>query len=405
MINTGYPWQQQPQMTPQAAPTGAQPGFFPQMMSGFGNNSGMLLGMAGGLLTPPGQGGGWGAAMQGGMQGSQQDLVRRRLAAADAEKKAKNAAMQKLLSGNFQPEEKSQLLAQVPELATSVLENRMTPKEPKYMTAADGSIVAVGGQNGYQTMVPGKAPEQFGMETDTDGSTYKVNLGTKERWLLKNAPESERSRLSENWERDPNDRTKARPVPFGPADPNTPRPRQPLLATDKTAIMESEDMAARGETAISALKEAKGLSPKINSGNSAGLANFVGRNTGIGGNAAAASDRYNVLIKEQALGSLKALFPGAVSDGEREALMAIQAADQYAPEVREQIIDRAMTVAQRIVDRMNDRASSLRDGSYYQPGFAPGQGQALTVNSPEEAKKLPSGTEFMTPDGRKMRVP
>ncbi len=395
-FGTGYP-PQQPQMTPQAAPTGAQPGFFPQMMSGFGNNSGMLLGMAGGLLTPPGQGGGWGAAMQGGMQGSQQDLVRRRLAAADAEKKAKNAAMQKLLSGNFQPEEKSQLLAQVPELATSVLENRMTPKEPKYMTAADGSIVAVGGQNGYQTMVPGKAPQQFGMVTDPDGTTYKVDLGTNERWLLKNGPESERVRLSEDTERDPNDRTRARPVPGSAKDPNAPRPRPPLLATDKTAIMESDDIAVRGENAISALQEAKKLNSKINYGAGSGVQNFIGRNTGLGGDAAAASDRYNVLINEQALGSLKAIFPGAVSDGEREALMAIQAADRYAPEVREQIIDRAMTVAQRIVDRSKERAQGLRDGTYYQSGFTPGQGQVAQPSGGDNLQQTAPGRLKWTP--------
>lgn len=53
------------------------------------------------------------------------------------------------------------------------------------------------------------------------------------------------------------------------------------------------------------------------------------------------------------------------------------------------------------------------DGSFANPGGAPAPAAALpsapsgpvSVQSPEEARRLPPGTEFRTPDGRTMRVP
>jgi hypothetical protein len=163
-----------------------------------------------------------------------------------------------------------------------------------------------------------------------------------------------------------------------------------LTTTDKKAILEADDMVAANENALNALDQAIALSDKANSGWLAGTRGALGNNLpdlavpdfiSSPESSVATADMDNAVIG-QALSSLKAIFGGMPTEGERKILLDLQGSSTMPREVRKQVFERAKAMAQRRLEFNRQRADSLRGGTYYNSGGAaqslPQQGQGRT---------------------------
>lgn len=77
------------------------------------------------------------------------------------------------------------------------------------------------------------------------------------------------------------------------------------------------------------------------------------------------------------------------------------------PDMADQLLQRHAEGPPVVFDVTGDGAPDLVPRSYFNNAPAPSAAPAEVpvVNTPEEARNLPPGTEFQTPDGRRMRVP
>lgn len=149
----------------------------------------------------------------------------------------------------------------------------------------------------------------------------------------------------------------------------------PLTAGDRAAIQEAEDTAARSGNALEALSAADKLNEDAYSGawanekawaarNLPGI--FVGPETEAAGQA---TTEYENLVSGQALESLKSIFGGNPTEGERKALLDLQASVTKSPAERAAILKRFRALAERRIQFNRERARALRSGEYYQPGY------------------------------------
>ena len=148
---------------------------------------------------------------------------------------------------------------------------------------------------------------------------------------------------------------------------------QPLTATDKKAILEADDMVAANENAIVALDQAEKLSDDANSGWFAASRAAIGNNlpdvmvpdfVSSPDSSQATTDMDNAIVG-QALTSLKAIFGGNPTEGERKILLDLQGSSSMPKAVRKQIIQRAKELAKRRLEFNRQRAAQLRGGDYY----------------------------------------
>lgn len=150
---------------------------------------------------------------------------------------------------------------------------------------------------------------------------------------------------------------------------NTPQ-EQRSTASDRAAIREADDMAFSAENAIGQLREAQALNDQAGSGMFANAQAWAARNdpTGIfDDKKGEATTNFSNLVLNQALGSLKAIFGAAPTEGERAILVELQASVDKSPAERRAILDRAVGLAERRLAFNRDRANELRGGTYYQP--------------------------------------
>jgi hypothetical protein len=73
------------------------------------------------------------------------------------------------------------------------------------------------------------------------------------------------------------------------------------------------------------------------------------------------------LLQKAALSSLKATFPGAISDGERTALLATQGLGAKSVEARAAILRDAYSALQSIAARAKTRLNEIKTGAYRMP--------------------------------------
>jgi hypothetical protein len=149
----------------------------------------------------------------------------------------------------------------------------------------------------------------------------------------------------------------------------------PLTATDKNAILESDEKVMQGTGVINNLKKAQEINDKAFSGPAASTRGYIASQLGLEGGAE--TQQYENLVGEQALGNLKAIFGGNPTEGERKILLDLQASANKSPEVRRALLQQAEQAAQRRLDFSKQQAEQLRSGTYYggQGGKRQGQQQ------------------------------
>lgn len=161
---------------------------------------------------------------------------------------------------------------------------------------------------------------------------------------------------------------------------------QPLTATDKKAILDAEEKLQSAKSTITNLQQAKTLSPKAMQGPGAStrgyLSSFLGETSDLGKSGIATQDLEN-LVTTNALQSLKAVFGGNPTEGERAILLDVQGSVGKPDAVRQKIYDRAIEAANRRLGFEQQRVDELRGGSFYKP-----QG-GLSKNASEPATAAP----------------
>lgn len=230
---------------------------------------------------------------------------------------------------------------------------------------------------------------------------YRYKPGTTELEAIPGGPAFEKTPAAEVENR----KAAAARAGVTPTDPRyqsyvltgkTPREdAQPLTAMDKKAILEADEGVEAANSAISALREAKKLSPQAFGGGLASQrATVVNNLPGFivpdsfeaGGQATAQLDN---LVGTNALSQLKAIFGGNPTEGERAIMMELQGSSSQPDAVRQKIYDRAITMAERRLGFNKQRADQLRGGEYYKGPEKQGQGapqrQQQPVAAPSQA--------------------
>jgi hypothetical protein len=146
---------------------------------------------------------------------------------------------------------------------------------------------------------------------------------------------------------------------------------QPLTATDKKIIHETDGLIISGAAGISSLNRAKALSKNAYAGPLAGAigygTSFLGKDSELGKSGIATENLENEVLSN-ALAQLKSIFGAAPTEGERKILVELQGSVKKPDAVRQDIYDRAILMAQNKLEEHKQMANNLRGGTYYKPG-------------------------------------
>lgn len=140
-----------------------------------------------------------------------------------------------------------------------------------------------------------------------------------------------------------------------------------LSPSEFKELVETEDKLAASESVISSLNDAIAINSKAYSGPAA-LGRAKARSLLPGDTSEAdATVTLNNIISEQALSSLKTVFGGNPTEGERAILLEMQASVEKTPAQREAIMRRAIAAAKRRIEAGRSRAEALRGGTFTKP--------------------------------------
>lgn len=77
-------------------------------------------------------------------------------------------------------------------------------------------------------------------------------------------------------------------------------------------------------------------------------------------------------VMEQALNSMKSIFGGNPTEGERAILLELQGSANKPAAVRKEILERGRKAVKTRIAKNEDKAAGLRGGGYYKPEYTPG---------------------------------
>jgi hypothetical protein len=143
----------------------------------------------------------------------------------------------------------------------------------------------------------------------------------------------------------------------------------PMSATLQKELLESDDTVTSSKSVIGLLNQALTLNDAAYSGYGAkGRAVVRSNLPGESPESNATIDLDNIMTS-QALESLKAIFGGMPTEGERKILLDMQASVDKTTAQRKSIIDRAVKAAENRSTFANQKAKAIRGGTYLTEGF------------------------------------
>ena len=156
---------------------------------------------------------------------------------------------------------------------------------------------------------------------------------------------------------------------FDKTKPATPRATSPMSVTLQKELLESDDAVQSGKAIVSTLQNALKINKDAYSGYAAkGRAVLASNVPFVGKDGANATIDLDNMMTGQALESLKTVFGGMPTEGERKILLDMQASADKTPEQREAIIKRAISAAERRAAYAGQKAKSIRGGTYLTDG-------------------------------------
>lgn len=156
-------------------------------------------------------------------------------------------------------------------------------------------------------------------------------------------------------------------APIRPA----PAKSEGMSATLQKELVEADDLAQNSANVMTALQRALAINDQAYSGYQATNRAKVRSNMPGQSAQADATIELENLIAGQGLESLRAIFGGNPTEGERKILLDLQASTDKTPAQRKAIIERALQGAQRRQQFAKNRADAIRSGKYLSEGAAP----------------------------------
>lgn len=139
---------------------------------------------------------------------------------------------------------------------------------------------------------------------------------------------------------------------------------KPLSSTEMREIFQTESAVNTGLSTIRSLEEALTLNDQAYEGSLSGWRKTLGQLTSSDDPRYVATENFDNLQISSAIGNLKNIFPGAISNDERKAFNDLQAVSKYPREVRAQIIRRGMAAAKSLIARETGKLERLKSGEY-----------------------------------------
>lgn len=161
-----------------------------------------------------------------------------------------------------------------------------------------------------------------------------------------------------------------------------PKERQ-LSPREQTLLVKTEDVALSAEDTVRKLQRAIELNPQALEGSLTGFRKQVGSLFSSDDPAYVATEELDNTLSQIALGMLKETFPGAISNDERKALVALQGSSDKPRPVRDRIYRNALAAAQRVSARAAARTQKIQEGFYTQKGPA-----AKTIRYDRTGKRI-----------------
>jgi flagellar motility protein MotE (MotC chaperone) len=171
---------------------------------------------------------------------------------------------------------------------------------------------------------------------------------------------------------------------FDPKETKPEKPRAPS-STEMRQIIQTEDRLNGRLSALRAVQDALGLNQQAYEGSLAGGRAALGRLFSSDDPAYVATEQLEQLVKTGALADLKATFGGNPTEGERNALLELQANITKPRAVRERFLRRLLQEIQIATDNERKRLEDLKSGQYgqyQQPSAVPAtaKGKPRVIN-------------------------
>lgn len=165
-----------------------------------------------------------------------------------------------------------------------------------------------------------------------------------------------------------------------PMDMNNPQALAKLSATEQKAFKDTQDQLMSLENALGAFGQIKEYENKpMYSGMGADVLSSANTIPVVGGfiddEKAANTRGYQNLVLQGQYAQLKSVFPGAISNAERQALENLGALATYTPEQRKEIIKNAESGLTRLRNLAAQRASDIATGQQYRKAVTPAAAQ------------------------------
>lgn len=164
-----------------------------------------------------------------------------------------------------------------------------------------------------------------------------------------------------------------------------PKPSATMPAAAQKELFEADDTVQAGNAVIRTLNDALKLNDKAYSGYAAKGRAVLRSNLPGESDAADATINLDNMMTGQALESLKLVFGGMPTEGERKILLEMQASADKTPGQRKSIIDRAIKAAEIRVKFNAKKAEALRKGTYLTEGMP---------DEPAEPTGLPAASDI-----------
>lgn len=166
-----------------------------------------------------------------------------------------------------------------------------------------------------------------------------------------------------------------------------PKERQ-LSPREQTLLVKTEDTALSAEDTVRKLQRAIELNPQALEGSLTGFRKQVGSLFSSDDPTYIATEELDNTLSQIALGQLKETFPGAISNDERKALVALQGSSSLPRAARERIYRNALAASQRIAARAAERTRKIQEGFYTQKGPAAGSPATKTIRYDRTGKRI-----------------
>lgn len=163
----------------------------------------------------------------------------------------------------------------------------------------------------------------------------------------------------------------------------------PMSVTLQKELLESDDTVQGSKAVIDTLQNALAINKNAYSGYGAKPRAILRSNLPGESEAANATINIDNMMTGQALESLKLVFGGMPTEGERKILLDMQASVDKTPAQREAIMNRAIAAAKRRGEFAARKAQAIRSGTYLNEGVPDTPAPAAVSAKPAQSFSLP----------------